>query len=251
MFEFTIVTVVYNDRDGFLATKKSILNQSYSNFQWVVIDGGSTDGTSKEVVALSSINRNIKYITEKDEGIYDAMNKGIGLALGRYILFMNAGDQFSNDEVLSNVAEIVREDLVDIVLGGATLVFRNGRGVYRKPRDISYIWHGLPASHQAIYFKRTLVDGALYDTAYNVCGDYYLLCEIVRKSNMGLSISYLDKPLVNFRVGDTSYENPYLLLKEPYLIQRDVLGVSLFKRICSLGKRVISILGVVVITRFG
>ena len=101
MVKVSIVTVVFNDQENILKTIKSVTNQSFKDREYLVIDGGSTDNT-KEIINqnISSID---KYISEKDKGIYDAMNKAIDMAEGEWIIFMNSGDVFVDDHVLEKV----------------------------------------------------------------------------------------------------------------------------------------------------
>lgn len=101
MVKVSIVTVVFNDQENILKTIKSVTNQNFKDREYLVIDGGSTDNT-KEIINqnISSID---KYISEKDKGIYDAMNKAIDMAEGEWIIFMNSGDVFVNDHVLEKV----------------------------------------------------------------------------------------------------------------------------------------------------
>src|SRR5207245_2106463 len=103
--------------------------------------------------------------TEKDRGIYDAMNKGIGLTRGKYVIFLNAGDIFPTSETLAEVSKVLEElsSEPDLLFGGASLMFAGGTSTYRPPKKMEkYLWHGLPANHQAIYFKRQLLNTHSY-----------------------------------------------------------------------------------------
>lgn len=243
---FSIITVVLNDASGLKKTLESVYNQSYTNFEWIVIDGESTDGT-KEYIEIN--NRIIKkWISEKDQGIYDAMNKGIQISNGQYIVFMNAGDMFSDSGVLGLVSDhlMFNNSDVDVILGGAMLVFDNNIKIYRAPRNIdSYLWHGLPAYHQATYYKRERVQNTPYDLKYNICGDYYIISKLFME---GLKEIYIDKSLVDFRMGDMSYRNPYKLFAEPYDIQKEVLNLSFRTRCMSLIKRLVSFISYILVS---
>lgn len=244
---FSLITVVFNDLAGLRQTQDSIIQQECADFEWIVIDGGSSDGTREYLEGLGT--QAPKWMSEKDNGIYDAMNKGIRLAEGDYIVFMNAGDAFRAPATLKKVKDHVldRSFGPDVIFGGSTLVLRNGSQIYRPPRDIDrYIWHGLPAYHQATYYKSGRIKALLYDTAYRICGDYYIAATLYKQ---GITASYLNMSLVNFRVGDTSYINPVKLVLEPYRIQKDILGCSLFRRSLSVAKRLVSLLSVVVLSQ--
>lgn len=243
---YSLITVVFNDLAGLKETADSIARQDCPDFEWIVIDGGSTDGTPEYIAGLGA--RVAKWLSEKDTGIYDAMNKGIHLSSGTYTVFMNAGDAFRDRSTLQHVKDrlATRSPRPDVLFGGATLILRNGREVYRSPRDIhAYLWHGLPAYHQATYYLSSRLKSTRYDTAYRICGDYYIVAKLYLQ---GIQPSYLDRSLVNFRVGDTSYRNPVPLVLEPYTIQRDILRYSLFRRSLSMAKRLFSLAAVAVLS---
>jgi len=230
---FTIITVVKNDLDGLKKTQNSISLQTKNNYEWIIIDGNSTDATKDYV--LNSL-KNHKYISENDAGIYDAMNKGIRISSGGYVVFLNAGDTFLHAHVLDSVEKIIQKsEHCDMFFCGANLKF-GSKFHYRPVRKIEkYIWHGLPANHQATFFKLSSIANNLYSNKYKLSGDYY----IVAKLYMAKSLSaYYDEPVVNFSMGGFSYQNPVLALKEAYLIQKHILKVSLFLRLLSALKRI-------------
>ena len=104
---FSIITVCYNAQEVIGNTIKSTLNQSFHDFEYVIVDGDSQDNTFPSIQKIVSayVQRNIKIVSEPDKGIYDAMNKATRMASGTYCLFMNAGDTFHSDDVLEKVAE--------------------------------------------------------------------------------------------------------------------------------------------------
>jgi putative colanic acid biosynthesis glycosyltransferase len=243
----SIITVVLNDVDGLKRTMESIVSQQFQDLEWVAVDGGSIDGT---IEFLSQYKEDtIKFISARDRGIYDAMNKGVELCKAEYVLFLNAGDFFSHTSVLRDVKTCIQACLCppDILFGGATLVFSSGIRWYRACRRIeTYIWHGLPAMHQATFFKHNRLQNTKYDISYRICGDYYIAAKLYKK---GITVSYLDESLVDFVVGGTSYKNKRKMLIEPFFIQRDVLELDLLRRVISLTKRIISITGVMVFSQ--
>lgn len=244
--QFSIITVVYNDVGGLALTKSSIFTQNFPNIdiEWIVIDGGSSDGTVTFLEQCDLIN--LRWASEKDKGIYDAMNKGINMSKGEYLLFLNAGDAFPNSNTLASVNDaLLSEAKPGVLFGGADYVFPDGESKFRLPKVASKsIWHGLPANHQATYYSRSVLNGLLYDLSYKICGDYYLIAKLYSK---GVKAVYLKKSLVKFSVGGASYVNLARLFWEPYVIQRDVLGLPLFWRIVSFLKRGISTLGMIVL----
>ena len=238
--QFSIITVVYNDVGGLVLTKTSIASQTFTDFEWIVIDGGSSDGAVDFLKQCDPLD--LSWVSEKDRGIYDAMNKGMLKSSGEYLVFLNAGDTLPSSDTLSQVRKalgIVPKP--DVLLGGAEYIFPDGKTLFRPPKKVAQsIWHGLPANHQATYYSRAILEGLLYDIKYKICGDYYLIAKLYKK---GFTPVYLEKPLVRFEVGGASYVNRRLLFWEPFLIQRDVLLQPVLWRMASLLKRGISTLG--------
>jgi len=236
---FSIITVTYNDHEGLINTYKSIEQQKNKDYEWVIIDGASTDGTIAFLKSIVSFRT--KWKSEKDIGIYDAMNKGILESSGIYIVFLNAGDVFPDENVLQSVSKVIlsKNNTIDVVFGGATLKFPYGGSSFRPARKIGlYIWNGLPAIHQATYYRRERLVSCSYDLKYRICGDYYIISMLFTQ---GISVEYMKISLVDFRVGDTSYRNPITILIEGYSIQRDVLNSPLHLRILSFTRRAITI----------
>lgn len=244
---FSVITVVLNDIEGLKKTKDSLIRQSYKNFEWIVRDGGSIDGTA---TFLGGLSDEVKWISKTDQGIYDAMNQGVSLCSGNYVVFMNAGDTFHDSETLTKVAEALSAggQVADVLFGGAMLSFPgSGRMAYRPPRQVeNSLWHGLPANHQATYYRKALLDTTPYDLQYRLCGDYYLAATLMLK---GAHAIYLDAPLATFEVGGQSYKKLGQLFVEPYRIQRDVLGSPLHYRLASVVKRFVSTLGFVLLSQ--
>jgi len=239
----SVVTVVLDDADGLLRTANS-LQEQYIKAEWIVIDGGSSDRTLEVLEALGS---RVIWTSERDEGIYDAMNKGVRRASGDYVVFMNAGDVFFDKGTLQRVVEKLgaARSPVDMLCGGAILAFPRGREIYRPPKDIdNYIWHGLPSIHQATFYRSFLLKEVPYDLRYVICGDYYLAAVLYLK---GANMAYLDVPLAKFSIGGASYLRRRKLFMEPYWIQRDLLMMPLAMRLLSMAKRLIATIGFVLL----
>ncbi len=206
----SIVTVVWNDALGLEKTIESVVNQTYENVQFIVIDGGSTDGT---LDVIKKHEEQIDYwVSEKDAGIYDAMNKGILVATGMWVNFMNAGDIFYNKNVLINIEFKKNED--NILLYGKNIM--DGRiRIPRKPERMKY--GGTFANHQSIFFNKEKIkpEEFFYDLRYKIYGDY----ELVNR----LYISYpkyfilVDEIIAMFDSGGISQKISYQKRKEKYL----------------------------------
>lgn len=169
---FSIITVCLNNLQGIEKTHTSIALQSCHDFEWIVIDGGSVDGTAEFVQSSEIIN---KSISEPDKGIYDAMNKGISLANGRYFLFLNAGDYLYDRNVLENVKGALTGDLVvgwleRIKFAENAKVAKIKRIDNQDVRKKFFYNHAIP--HQAAFIKSELFQKiGKYNTAYKICGD--------------------------------------------------------------------------------
>lgn len=219
MLKLSIVTVCFNDLVGLKKTAASILENSDLVFEWVVVDGGSSDGSSDYIRTNTLISR---YIIEADKGIYDAMNKGTNIALGEYVVYLNAGDVFNGREALKQLVDMIHSD-VDIIFSGALFTIGNKALRYRAPRSIRSVWHSVPANHQATIFRRTLLGNNPYNIEYKICGDYEL---IARLSNCNVTCQVVDVPLVCFELGGVSTLRINRLSIEAFKIQRRVLKQS-------------------------
>lgn len=168
--KFSIITINYNNREGLILTIKSIVRQTFKDFEFIVIDGGSTDGS---VDVLKQHDKSITYWTsEHDDGIYNAMNKGIIHATGDYLNFMNSGDCFYNEEVLTSLAD--RNLSSDIIVGRDYHIdpkTQKGFATILPPRIsmVTFFIQTLP--HQSSFFKRELFSNALYDESFRIVAD--------------------------------------------------------------------------------
>jgi glycosyltransferase involved in cell wall biosynthesis len=172
----TIVTVNLNNIKGLRQTVDSILGQNFKNFEFIIIDGESIDGS---IDYITHINDNrIQYIIESDHGIYDAMNKGIDKSTADYVLFLNSGDTLCNEFVLSNVLlEIAKEPNFDCYYGQEMQVGSNIQNIKSVDIDerLSFLlYDSIP--HQASFWKRkVLLDLGKFDIEYKIIGDFVLL----------------------------------------------------------------------------
>lgn len=132
----SIITVCLNNYLGLVETVKSIESQTSKEFEFIVIDGGSKDGSLAYLESLGIID---VFVSEKDNGIYDAMNKGSLLAKGRYLIFMNAGDTFYSNNTVENCLSILNENKYDIIYGGQLYQFQNGYFCIAKHKKTQFL----------------------------------------------------------------------------------------------------------------
>ncbi|MBO6183462.1 MAG: glycosyltransferase [Chryseobacterium sp.] len=169
--KLSIITINYNNKNGLIKTFESINNQTWSDFEHIVIDGGSTDGGKELIEENSKVNY---WVSEKDSGVYNAMNKGIRKASGDYIIFMNSGDFFYDNNVLEKVLQQFTSD-IDILYGDS--VYFNDTGYRRievppKKLTFSFFYSG-GINHQAAFIKRKLFnDFFFYNEDYKICADW-------------------------------------------------------------------------------
>lgn len=171
----SVITITFNRLRDLYKTFFSVTSQTYKNIEYIVIDGGSEDGT---LSFLQENNSKIYYwISEKDAGIYDAMNKGASVATGDWIIFMNSGDEFFSKNTLTQVSAYLNNS-VDVVYGGFESILVDKyqtRVIQNKPRALSDIWCEIPTCHQSIFIKRKLQIQYAFDTSFTWCADHDLL----------------------------------------------------------------------------
>lgn len=175
----SIITVNLNDAVGLQRTAASIAIQPRIGVEWVVIDGGSTDGSPAVIRAAGALVD--RWRSAPDRGVYDAMNRGLLMARGRYVLFMNAGDRFAAPGVLGPLlAELAASGAPDLLFAGTILDLGAGRQHLRPARSpAAYLHFGLPACHQATFFRRALHLRHLYDLTFQVTADYAAMAQML------------------------------------------------------------------------
>lgn len=169
--KLSILTINLNNKSGLEKTMQSVFEQDYQNFEFIIVDGGSNDG-SYELIEKES-NRINKWISEKDNGIYNAMNKAIKLAKGEYCFFLNSGDYFVNSEVLSTLFKNNID--TDIISGNVLKVRNTGKWNRVKSHEqvnlLNLMRHSLP--HQGSLIKRSLFDSiGYYNEQYKIISDW-------------------------------------------------------------------------------
>ncbi len=193
----TIVTIVRNDAEGFRRTAQSVASQDYPDLEFVVVDGGSVDGTLSEIDRFAG--RIHTWISGPDEGIYDAMNKGTGLARGEWILFLNAGDVLAAPDVLSRVFQADPAG-AGVLYGDSVAAYPRYR-VYRKASSAEEVWKGMPFCHQSMITRADLLREHPFDPLFRVAGDHDLVYRLYRN---GAGFLYLPLAICMFDVSGRS-----------------------------------------------
>ncbi len=195
--KISVVTISYNDLDGLHETLVSIARQTAQDVELIVVDGGSSDGTAKLLEDMDDIVD--AWVSEPDGGIYDAMNKGVSLATGDYLNFMNAGDCFHDPKVLERVLEVIGADAPPLFAGHAY-----ARGSHRKLRSNDALWKGMVCSHQATISRRDLHLAHPFSTDLAIAADYrfFVECEAA-----GVPIRPVDLDVAIIDTGGVSFVN--------------------------------------------
>ena len=162
----TVITIVYNDAPAIKDTIESVIGQEFDDYEYVIIDGGSNDGTRQIIDKYSNVVNTI--ISENDNGIYDAMNKGVNVANGEWLIFMNSGDCFYDNSVLKHVFEKNVSDF-DMLIGGA-IAKSSWQEIYLPSRTPFNVWKSF--THQSIFAKRIEGVDFYFDEKYSCASDF-------------------------------------------------------------------------------
>ena len=224
----SIITVSFNAVAEIENTILSVLSQSYHNIEYIVVDGGSTDGT---VDIIEKYADKISYwLSEPDKGIYDAMNKGIDIATGKWINFMNSGDVFFDNQVLEQFVQSLPHTQYDICYGDTALRYKAGL-IRSDASSIEMINKRLPFCHQSSFVLTDLLKKRKYNLDYRICADYdffyneYIsgkrFCHInllvtIYEAESGLSVkqalkSLKEMAIINGRIIKFQWKLEYLL----------------------------------------
>lgn len=221
---FSIITITFNAEATLPATLASVAQQDFTFYEYIVIDGASKDNTVK--LAKESGIPNIKILSEPDRGLYDAMNKGLGMATGDYVIFLNAGDSFHSQRVLSKLAEtILDNDYPGIVYGQTDLVDASRKRV--APRHLSApsvltlnsFKHGMVVCHQAFVVLRKIADN--YNLNYRFSADYDWCIRCLQRSHRNL---YVDSVLIDYLYEGLTTKNRRASLLERFDIMCKYYG---------------------------
>jgi putative colanic acid biosynthesis glycosyltransferase len=224
----SIVTISLNNLVGLRRTLTSIDAQSIRDFEWIVIDGASSDGTVEELERCRLPN--LTFVSERDGGVYDAMNKGLARCTGRYAIFMNSGDCFAGPNVLETVKRRLEEvkHNPDIVFGDALEGAGDVKVALKRARSIQWLHYGMNTHHQAILYSRKALEDLKFDESFKVSGDYDLTCKVHLKHGTALALGI---PICIFERGGVSERAAEVGRKENWRVQRDVLGHSVGHRV--------------------
>jgi len=201
----TVITVVFNGAKTLEETIQSVINQTYPNVEYIIIDGGSTDGT------LDIIKKYEDYIdywvSEKDKGIYDAMNKGIALSSGRVIAILNSDDSFAGINVFQTLVNSYLKNGEAVYYGDIVLISEDGRKYYSICNNIAYLRYKMILFHPDVFVTRTIYKKyGRFDLSYRVAADFEFLHRIFMDN---VTFVNLEIPITNYKMG--GYSNKYVM----------------------------------------
>lgn len=214
----SVITVVFNNVTDIERTLRSVIGQSYPHIEYIVVDGASTDGTLEILQSYAGSGGGIStLVSEPDEGIYDAMNKGLALATGDYVLFMNSGDEIYDSNTVAKV--FATAENADIYYGETMLYDESWKplGLRRHRTPDQFNWtsfrYGMNISHQAIYVRRSIAP--LYDRQYRLSADVDWVIRAAKSAN---HIVNTRLTVAKYLVGGLSKKRHRASLKERFAI---------------------------------
>lgn len=191
----TIITVNRNNADGLERTIKNILGQTFSDYEYIIIDGKSTD---RSLEVIKKYSDNVSYwVSEPDLGVYDAMNKALILANGDWVAFMNSGDVYFSDNTLMEIYEsgVFNDKNIDVIYGNTVNKFPWG-DLYTPASDISLLNQRMPFCHQSSFIRTHIAKEINFDLKYRISSDYYMFYNAYKRGcvffHVPLTISYYE-----------------------------------------------------------
>jgi glycosyltransferase involved in cell wall biosynthesis len=222
--KFSIITITYNAASVIEPTLQSVLSQTYTNYEYLLIDGGSKDNTVAKAKASGIEFAHI--VSERDNGIYDAMNKGIALATGDYLCFLNAGDAFYGPDTLQTIANAATKEEFPDVLYGETAEVDDARNFVRMrrlqaPKELTWrsFKSGMMVCHQAFYAKREIAP--MYDLKYRLSSDVDWCIKVMKQSKKLVNVN---ATVVNYLQNGLSLQHHRASLKERFWIMSKHYG---------------------------
>lgn len=218
----SVITVVFNNAADIERTMLSVIGQTYPAIEYIVIDGQSTDGTVEIIQRYQ--NRIAKFISEKDEGIYDAMNKGLSVATGDYVIFMNSADEFYTNDTVEKIFATAPD--ADIYYGETEMMDERGEnlGQRRHKAPEHFNWrsfnYGMSVSHQAIYIRRSITEP--FDRRYRLSAD---IDWIIRAAKKAKKIFNVHQYVARYQVGGMSKAKHRQSLLERFDIMKRHYGL--------------------------
>lgn len=224
---FSIITIVFNGETLLEGTIQSVVNQTYPNIEYIIVDGASKDNTVN-IIKKYAENHSIRWISERDKGLYDAMNKGLKMATGDFVLFMNAGDRFFTPDTLEKMAAQATSE-TDILYGEVMLVdderrhvgTRTEKTVQKLPEHLTWrsMSRGMVVCHQAFLPKRTIAPQYIEN---NLSADIEWVIQCLKKAKNVVNTHVI---VAEYLMGGLSKKRHQQSLKDRYAILKEHFGL--------------------------
>ena len=209
--QLSIITINLNNAAGLVKTMQSVAEQSYRDFEYIVVDGASTDGSVEVIQQYAGRFSNLKWVSEPDAGIYNAMNKGIKMATGEYVQILNSGDLLANSNVIEMMMSILtKTSFPELLYGNAVDVYEGKRISSHGPcieYSLQQLYHGT-YPHDSSFFKRNLFSEdryGLYDESLKIVSDWKWYLQAIGLGDV--KPVYVDVDVTLFDVGGISSVN--------------------------------------------
>ena len=196
--KISVVTVCYQAGEALLETMQSVLGQTEASMEYILVDGGSTDGTLD--LLRAETDPRVQWFSGRDQGIYDAMNKGVNYCNGEYVIFINEGDRLADQNVLHAVTLVLEQQKPDILYGDCIDVYEDHQSVANNGKERINSWYFLMSKmicHQAIFARRDLLLRFPFDIRYRYAADRKWLISCVKNGaslrHMAVTVSYYDR----------------------------------------------------------
>lgn len=206
--KISIITATYNSCKTLPVCMDSVLNQSYPDIEYIIIDGNSTDGTLDFINAKAETHKNITVVSEPDKGIYDALNKGIAKATGEVIGFVHSDDFLAHPDIISTIVKEFKSKKVDGVYGNLHYVqFDSPETIVRnwvsQPFEFRLLNRGWMPAHPTLFLKKEVYEQyGHFDLNYTIAADYDFILRIFKQPQH--TFIYLPETIVKMRIGGAS-----------------------------------------------
>lgn len=218
--KLSIITVAYNALAPLQETAENILTQTFTDYEYLIIDGGSSDGTAEYLPELkkSFAQKTIPFhfVSEPDHGIYDAMNKGSKMAKGDWLLFLNAGDLFAGPDVLEQIFQ--KESDAGVIYGDTLCVYQGRQKLY-PALPLEALKQEMAFCHQSAFIRRDLMLQHPYDLSYRICADHHLFLRLYLG---GCPFDYRSIPIAIYEIAGVSDQNKLKSHREQQRMQTEL-----------------------------
>lgn len=245
--KISIITATYNSGKSMTRLFQSVAMQTYADIEHILVDGGSTDNTVQAIQGNPSISR---WVSERDRGVYDALNKGIRLATGAIIGFLHSDDVFASSGTVAKIAGLFSDDTVDGIYGD--LVFTNSedtviRTWISRPFKREYIRYGWMPPHPTLFLRKAVYEKhGLFDPSFRIAGDYDFMLRVMKDT--GIRLHYVPEVITIMRIGGASTgslkgilakskEDLHALRKNGFRFPQLVLAIKNLRKLPQLRKR--------------